>query len=137
MEDIEKQRIIDENGKQRWEQLEDPRIKATVMIILKEYLEDNIYLSLIYVCSRDKGMDRARNILFNKWFNEAKSEQNYFPNIPISKHNNSFRVNIHDKHLTYATLLTPETCPYQKQIEEAFMDYHKSLIKRSFYYQQK
>lgn len=63
----------------------DVRIKYTILAILKEYIDNNIHSSIIYVCDYSDGRQQKRSKLFNRWFDDAENSE-YKPDVSITKY---------------------------------------------------
>lgn len=100
----------------------DIKIKYTILAILKEYIEDNIHVSIIYVCDYTDGRQRKRSKLFNRWFDEAERSE-YKPDAPIKRYTAS--VEVEDVNgeivITEMVLLNLNTCRYSREFANYFL----------------
>lgn len=94
----------------------DVKIKYTILAILKEYMDNNIHSSIIYVCDYSDGRQHKRSSLFNRWFEEADRTE-YMPDVPITRYITSVEIDIGVK--TDIVLFNLETCQYK----EDFVNY--------------
>ena len=94
----------------------DVKVKYTILAILKEYVDNNIHSSIIYVCDYSDGRQQKRSGLFNRWFDEAENSE-YKPDVPITKY--IIPVDVENEYgetvKTDVVLLNLETCLYSKE----------------------
>jgi len=83
---------------------------------LKEYVDNNIHSSIIYVCDYSDGRQQKRSGLFNRWFDEAENSE-YKPDVPITKY--IIPVDVENEYgetvKTEVVLLNLETCLFSKE----------------------
>lgn len=94
----------------------DVRIKYTILAILKEYIDNNIHSSIIYVCDYSDGRQQKRSKLFNRWFDDAENSE-YKPDVSITKY--IIPVDVENEYgetvKTDVVLLNLETCLFSKE----------------------
>lgn len=100
----------------------DIKIKYTILAILKEYIDDNIQASIVYVCDYGDGRQGKRSNLFSRWYDEAE-QLGYKPEVSVTKYVASGEAEHKGKTVeTDMVLLSLDTCVYKNEFVDYFFN---------------